>query len=40
MTNNEPKDVGMKDVVLYNRDDSMTIKVKRPIETRDIAMIS
>ena len=23
MTNNEPKDVGMKDMVLYNRDDSM-----------------
>ena len=36
MTNNEPKDVGMKDVVLYNRDDSMTIKVKRSTETRDI----
>ena len=36
MTNNEPKDVGMKDVVLYNRDDSMMTKVKRPIETRDI----
>ena len=36
MTNNEPKDVGTKDVVLYNRDDSMMTKVKRPIETRDI----
>ena len=36
MTNHEPKDVGMKDVVLYNRDDSMTTKVKRPIETGDI----
>ena len=36
MTNDEPKDVGMKDVVLYNRDDSMMTKVTRPIETRDI----
>ena len=36
MTNDEPKDVGMKDVVLYNRDDSMMTKVKWPIETRDI----
>ena len=36
MTNNEPKDVGMKDVVLYNRDDSMMTKVKKPIETNDI----
>ena len=36
MTNDEPKDVGTKDVVLYNRDDSMTTKVKRPIKTRDI----
>ena len=36
MTNDEPKDIGMKDVVLYNRDDSMMTKVKRPIETRDI----
>ena len=36
MTNDEPKDEGTKDMVLYNRDDSMTIKVKRPIETRDI----
>ena len=36
MTSNEPKDVGMKDMVLYNRDDSMMTKVKRPIETRDI----
>ena len=26
----------MKDVVLYNRDDSMMTKVKRPIETNDI----
>ena len=36
MTNDEPKDVGTKDMVLYNRDDSMTTKVKRPIETNDI----
>ena len=36
MTNDEPKDVGTKDMVLYNRDDSMMTKVKRPIETRDI----
>ena len=36
MTNDEPKDIGTKDVVLYNRDDSMTTKVKRPIETNDI----
>ena len=34
MTNDEPKDIGMKDVVLYNRDDSMMTKVKRPIEIR------
>ena len=36
MIKDEPKDVGTKDVVLYNRDDSMTTKVKRPIETNDI----
>ena len=36
MTNDKPKDVGMKDVVLYNRNDSMMTKVKRPIETNDI----
>ena len=36
MTNDEVKDVGTKDVVLYKRDDKMTIKVKRPIETSDI----
>ena len=36
MTNNELKDVGTKDVVLYKRDDKMTTKVKWPIETRDI----
>ena len=36
MKNNELNDVGKKDVVLYNRDDSMMTKVKRPIQTRDI----
>ena len=36
MTNDEPKDVGTKDLVLYNRDVSMMTKVKRPIETNDI----
>ena len=36
MTNDEPKDVGTKDMVLYKRDDRMTTKVKRPIETNDI----
>ena len=36
MINNEPKDVGTKDVVLYNRDDSIPTKVKRSIETSDI----
>ena len=36
MTNDELKDVGTKDVVLYKRDDKMTIKVKQPIETSDI----
>ena len=36
MTNDEPKDVGTKDVVLYKRDDRMTTKVKWPIETNDI----
>ena len=36
MTNYELKDVGTKDVVLYKRDDRMTTKVKRPIETNDI----
>ena len=36
MTNNEPKDIGMKDMVLYKRDDGMMTKVKRPIETSDI----
>ena len=36
MTNDELKDIGIKDVVLYKRDDKMMTKVKRPIETRDI----
>ena len=33
MTNDELKDVGTKDMVLYKRDDRMMTKVKRPIET-------
>ena len=36
MTNDELKDVGTKDRVLYIRDDKMMTKVKRPIETSDI----
>ena len=36
MTNDELKYVGTKDVVQYKRDDSMTTKVKRPIETSDV----
>ena len=36
MKNNDPKDVGTKDVVLYKRDNVIPIKDKRPIETRDI----
>ena len=36
MTNDVLKYVGTKDVVPYKRDDSMTTKVKRPIETSDI----
>ena len=36
MTNDELKDVGTKDMVLYKRDDKMMTKVKRPIETSDI----
>ena len=36
MTNDELKDVGTKDVVLYKRDDRMLTKVKRPIQTNDI----
>ena len=36
MTNDEPKDVGTKDMVLYKSDYRMMTKVKRPIETNDI----
>ena len=36
MKNDEPEDVGTKDVVLYKRDNSIPTKEKRPIETRDI----
>ena len=36
MTNDELKEVGTKDMVLYKRDDKMTTKVKWPIETSDI----
>ena len=36
MTNDNLKYVGTKDVVPYIRDDSMTTKVKRPIETSDV----
>ena len=36
MTNDELKDVGTEDVVLYKRDDKMMTKVKQPIETHDI----
>ena len=36
MKNNEPNDVGTKDVVLYKRDNGIPTKDKRPIETRDI----
>ena len=36
MTNDELKDVGTEDVVLYKRDDKMMTKVKWPIETSDI----
>ena len=36
MKNDELKDVGTKDVVLYKRNDRMMTKVKRPIETSEI----
>ena len=36
MTNDELKDVGIKDMVQYKRDDNRMTKVKRPIETSDI----
>ena len=36
MTNDELKDIGTKDVVLYKRDNGIVTKEKRPIETNDI----
>ena len=36
MTNDELKDVGIKDVVLYKKDNDTITKVKRPIEPSDI----
>ena len=36
MKNDEPNEVGNKDVVLYQRDNGILTKEKRPIETRDI----
>ena len=36
ITNDELKDVGTKDMIVYKRDDKMMTKVKWPIETRDI----
>ena len=36
MTNDELKDVAIKDVVPYKRDDNITTKVKMPIETSDV----
>ena len=36
MTNDELKDVGIKDMVPYKRDDNMMTKVKRPIEISDV----
>ena len=36
MTNDELKDVGIKDTVPYKRDDNMTTKVKWSIETSDV----
>ena len=36
LKNDELKDVGIKDMVPYKRDDNMTTKVKRPIETSDV----
>ena len=36
MTNDELKDVGIKDMVQYKRDNNMMTKVKRPIETSDV----
>ena len=39
MTNDELKDVGIKNMVPYKRDNDMMTKVKRPIETSDVTMI-
>ena len=36
MKNDEPNDVGKKDMVLYQRDNCIPTKEKRPLETRDI----
>ena len=36
MTNDELKDVGIKDMVPHKRDNNRTSKVKRPIETSDV----
>ena len=36
MTNDDLKDVGIKDVVQYKRDNNIMTKVKRPIETSDV----
>ena len=36
MTNDELKDIGTKDMVLYKRDDRMMTKVKRPIVTSEV----
>ena len=36
MKNDEPNDIGKKDVVFYKRDNCIPTKEKRPIETRDI----
>ena len=36
MKNDELKEIGTKDMVLYKRNDRMMTKVKRPIETSDI----
>ena len=36
MTNDELKDVGIKDVVPYKRDNDTITKDKRPIEPSDI----
>ena len=36
MKYDKPNDVGMKDMVLYKRDNGILTKKKRPIETSDI----